>query len=103
MDTTEVLEQDTVTLTLSCEQYRDLLNSLEAVGRDMHDLVKVEAVVNFYRDQQNLHTPLGEVLRELNSASPSQDLWQRQAEFKRRDLTFLIGHLRKTLTEGCLV
>jgi hypothetical protein len=103
MDTTEAMEQDTVTLTLSCEQYRDLLNSLEAVRSDLHDLVKLEAAVNSYRDQRNLQTPLGEVLKELDSASPPRYLWQRQAELKRQDLTLLIAHLRKTLSDGCFV
>ncbi len=103
MDTTKGLEQDTVTLTLSCEQHRDLLDSLKAVDRDLHHLVNLEAVVNFYRDQRNLQTPLGEVLGELNQASPSLDPWQRQAEFKHQELSLLITHLRETLTDGCLV
>ena len=103
MDTAEVLEQDTITLTLSCEQHRDLLDCLKAVGRDLHDLVNLEAVVNFYRDQRNLEKPLGEVLGELNRDSPSQDPWRRQAELKQQDLTLLIAHLEETLTEGCLV
>ena len=100
MDTTEAQEQDTVTLTLSCEQYQDLLDSLKVVSRDLHDLVNLEAVVNFHRDQGRLETPLGEVLGELEDKTASENPWQRQAHFKRQDLTLLIAHMRESLTDG---
>jgi len=102
MDTSQMLEQDTVTITLSRERYKELLDIVSVIGRDLYDLVNLEAVVNFYRDHQRLQTPLEDVLAELDNPSPSRSAWQRQAHFKHQDLALLTARLQETLMDGCL-
>ncbi|MFA5865970.1 MAG: hypothetical protein WC975_14955 [Phycisphaerae bacterium] len=94
MSETTIVEQDQVTEKMTQEQYVDLTDSLDAIARHLDDFTKLEAVINFFRDRKCLHMPLGEILRELQDASPTQNLWHNQAMHKHRDLTGLIAHVR---------
>jgi len=98
VDNTAVLEQNGITVNLTREQHTDLLDSLDAVVRDMEELTKLEAVVNSFRDRGSLHTPLGQVLRELEQTpSSSAHAWRNQAKFKYQDLIGLMTRVRELL------
>jgi hypothetical protein len=94
MDKEAMVEQDRVTVTMTREQYIDLTESLEALACHLGDLTKMEAGVNFFRDQKCLDMPLGEVMRELQEASIAQKPWYNQAMYKQRELAGLIARVR---------
>jgi hypothetical protein len=92
-----VKERDQVAVTLTCEQYADLVDTLDAIAGDLEDLTKLEAAVNAFRDRRSLHTPLEDILHELQGESAAKAPWLKQAKYKHQDVLGLIAHVRKTL------
>jgi len=99
VDNTAIMEQDMVTVSMTREQYTDLMESLEVLGGDLEEMTKLQAVVNHFRDRGNVQASLAEVFHELKQkdSAPAANGWQTQAKFNHQVLAGLMTYIRKTL------